>query len=120
MRYETLKIVRKLENGRADCLDVKRLGELADEGDPYASLEYGICLYLGEQVLEDKDRSFIYFEKASKSDDFNILVELVSFMNYFEDSRFNELIDVGMKKIRKKMEDKGKELGIDINNLRLN
>ncbi len=120
MRYETLKIVRKLENGRADYLDVKRLGELADEGDLYASLEYGICLYLGEQVLEDKDRSYIYFEKASKSDDFNILVELVSFMNYFEDSRFNELIDVVMKKIRKKMEDKGKELGIDINNLRLN
>ena len=37
MRYETLKIVRKLENGRADYLDVKRLGELADEGDLYAN-----------------------------------------------------------------------------------
>ena len=120
MSQEVFKIVRRLEDGYADYFDVERLGVLANEGDLYASLEYGICLYLGEQVFEDKEKSYTYFEKASASDDFNILFELVSFMNYVEDSRFKELIDKGMKKIRKKMEDKAKELGIDINNLHIN
>lgn len=120
MNEEILEIVRKLEDGTADYFDVERLGKLADEGNFYAALEYGICLYLGEQVLIDKDKAQTYFEKAIQSDDFSVLVELVSFLDYVDPFRFNELIDIGTKKIRKKMEDKGKELGIDINNLHLN
>lgn len=38
MNKEVLKIVGKLEDGTADSLDVKRLGELAKDGDLYASL----------------------------------------------------------------------------------
>ena len=102
MSQEVFKIVRRLEDGYADYFDVERLGVLANEGDLYASLEYGICLYLGEQVFEDKEKSYTYFEKASASDDFNILFELVSFMNYVEDSRFKELIDKGMKRYVKR------------------
>ena len=69
MNEEVLEIVRKLEEGTADYFDVERLGKLADEGDLYAALEYGICLYLGEQVLVDKDKAQSYFEKAIQSDD---------------------------------------------------
>ena len=47
MNKEVLNIVGKLEDGAADALDVKRLGELAREGGLYALLEYRICLYLG-------------------------------------------------------------------------
>ena len=117
MRYETLKIVRKLENGRADYLDVKRLGELADEGDLYASLEYGICLYLGEQIEPSISEATNYFVEALKSDDFGVLVELVSFMEYVDPILFEDLINQGHKKIYEKMKAKGQEIGIDIDNL---
>ena len=117
MRYETLKIVRKLENGRADYLDVKRLGELADEGDLYASLEYGICLYLGEQIEPSISEATNYFIEALKSDDFGVLVELVSFMEYVDSILFEDLINQGNKKIYEKMKTKGQEIGIDIDNL---
>ena len=117
MRYETLKIVRKLENGRADYLDVKRLGELADEGDLYASLEYGICLYLGEQIEPSISEATAYFIEALKSDDFGVLVELVSFMEYVDPILFEDLINQGRKKIYEKMKSKGQEIGIDIDNL---
>ena len=117
MRYETLKIVRKLENGRADYLDVKRLGELADEGDLYASLEYGICLYLGEQIEPSISEATNYFIEALKSDDFGVLVELVSFMEYVDPILFEDLINQGHKKIYEKMKAKRQEIGIDIDNL---
>lgn len=117
MRYETLKIVRKLENGRADYLDVKRLGELADEGDLYASLEYGICLYLGEQIEPSISEATNYFVEALKSDDFGVLVELVSFMEYVDPILFEDLINEVHKKIYEKMKAKGQETGIDIDNL---
>lgn len=113
MNEEVLDIVRKLEDGFATYFDVERLGKLADEGDLYAALEYGICLYLGEQVLIDKDKAQSYFEKAIQSDDFGVLVELVSFMDYVDPYRFDELIDLGKKKVNRKIEEKNKELGFD-------
>ena len=113
MNEEVLEIVRKLEDGIADYFDVERLGKLADEGNLYAALEYGICLYLGEQVLIDKDKAQSYFEKAIESDDFSVLVELVSFLDYVDPYRFNELIELGKKKVHREIEDKSKELGFD-------
>lgn len=113
MNEEVLEIVRKLEDGLATYFDVERLGKLADEGSLYAALEYGICLYLGEQVLVDKDKAQSYFEKAIQSDDFSVLVELVSFMDYVDPFRFKELIDIGKEKVRRKIEEKSKELGFD-------
>lgn len=117
MNEEVLEIVRKLEDGMADYFDVERLGKLADEGNLYAALEYGICLYLGEQVLIDKDKAQAYFEKAIESDDFGVLVELVSFMDYVDPYLFNELIELGKKKVQRKIEEKSKELGFDISEL---
>ncbi len=117
MNEEVLEIVRKLENGIADYFDVERLGKLADEGDLYAALEYGICLYLGEQVLIDKKKARSYFEMAIESDDFGVLVELVSFMDYVDPFRFNELIELGKKKVHRKIEEKNKELGFDTSKL---
>ena len=113
MNEEVLEIVRKLEDGTADYFDVERLGKLGDGGDLYAALEYGICLYLGEQVLIDKDKAQSYFEMAIESDDFGVLVELVSFMDYVDPYRFDELIDLGKKKVNRKIEEKSKELGFD-------
>lgn len=117
MNEEILEIVRKLEDGTADYFDVERLGKLAYGGDLYAALEYGICLYLGEQVLIDKDKAQFYFEKAIQSDDFGVLVELVSFMDYVDPFRFNELIELGKKKVHRKIEEKNKELGFDTSKL---
>ena len=117
MNEEILEIVRKLEDGTADYFDVERLGRLADEGNFYAALEYGICLYLGEQVLIDKDKAQSYFEKAIRSDDFSVLVELVSFLDYVDPFRFDKLIDIGKKKVHRKIEEKSKELGIDASKL---
>lgn len=113
MNEEVLEIVRKLEDGTADYFDVERLGRLADEGNFYAALEYGICLYLGEQVLIDKDKAQVYFEKTIESDDFSVLVELVSFMDYADQYRFVDLIDNGKEKVHRKIEEKSKELGFD-------
>lgn len=117
MNEEVLEIVRKLEDGFATYFDVERLGKLAEEGDLYAALEYGICLYLGEQVLVDKDKAEIYFEKAIQSDDFSVLIELVSFMDYVDPFRFKELIDIGKEKVQRKIEEKSKELGFDASKL---
>lgn len=117
MNEEVLEIVRKLEDGTAGYFDVERLGRLADEGNFYAALEYGICLYLGEQVLIDNDKAQFYFEKAIQSDDFGVLVELVSFMDYVDPYRFNELIELGKKKVHRKIEEKSKELGFDSSKL---
>lgn len=117
MNEEVLEIVRKLEDGFATYFDVERLGKLADEGDHYAALEYGICLYLGEQVLVDKEKAQSYFEKAIQSDDFGVLVELVSFMDYVDPFRFKELIDIGKEKVHRKIEEKSKELGFDASKL---
>lgn len=117
MNEEVLEIVRKLEDGIADYFDVERLGNLADGGDLYAALEYGICLYLGEQVLVDKDKAESYFEKAIQSDDFSVLVELVSFLDYVDPFRFDELIVLGKKKVHRKIEKKSKELGFDASKL---
>ena len=117
MNEEVLEIVRKLEDGMADYFDVERLGKLADEGNLYAALEYGICLYLGEQVLVDKDKAQCYFEMAIESNDFGVLVELVSFLDYVDPYRFNELIELGKKKVQRKIEEKSKELGFDTSKL---
>lgn len=117
MNEKVLEIVRKLEDGIADYFDVERLGRLADEGDFYAALEYGICLYLGEQVLIDKDKAQSYFEKAIQSDDFGVLVELVSFLDYVDPFRFGELIIIGKDKVHKKIEEKNIELGFNTTKL---
>lgn len=117
MNEEVLEIVRKLEDGFATYYDVERLGKLADEGDLYAALEYGICLYLGEQVLINKEKAQSYFDKAIQSDDFGVLVELVSFMDYMDPFRFKELIDIGKEKVHRKIEEKNKELGFDASKL---
>ncbi len=117
MNKEAMAIVRKLEDGSADVLDVKRLGELAREGDLYASLEYGICLYLGEQIEPNISEATNYFIEAAKSDDFAILVELASFMEYVDPILFEELINEVHKKIYEKMKARGQEIGIDIDNL---
>ena len=117
MNKEALKIVGKLEEGTADALDVKRLGELAKEGDLYASLEYGICFYLGEQIEPSISEATKHFIKSAKSDDFGILVELASFMEYVDPILFEELINELHKKIYEKMKAKGQEIGIDIDNL---
>lgn len=117
MNEEVLEIVRKLEDGTADYFDVERLGKLAEEGNLYAALEYGICLYLGEHVLVDKDKAQSYFEQAIQSDDFSVLIELVSFMDYVDPFRFKELIDLGKEKIQREIEEKSKELGFDASKL---
>ena len=116
-KLEVMKIVGKLEDGTADSLDVIRLCELAKEGDLYASLEYGICLYLGEQIEPSINEATNYFIEALKSDDFGVLVELVSFMEYVDPILFEDLINQGHKKIYEKMKAKGQEIGIDIDNL---
>ena len=92
MNKEVMKIVGKLEDGTADSLDVIRLGELAKEGELYAALEYGICLYLGEQIEPSISEATNYFIEALKSDDFGVLVELVSFMEYVDPILFEDLI----------------------------
>lgn len=117
MKKEVRKIVDKLEEGTADVLDIKRLGELAKNGDLYAALEYGICLYLGEQVEPNISEATRCFIEASKSDDFAILVELASFMEYVDPILFEELINEVHKRIYEKMKAKGQEIGIDIDNL---
>lgn len=117
MNKEVLKIVGKLKDGTADSLDVKRLGELAREGDLYASLEYGIYLYLGEQIEPSISEAIKYFIESAKSYDFGILVELASFMEYVDPILFEELINEVHKKIYEKMKAKGQEIGIDIDNL---
>ena len=117
MNQEVMKIVGKLEEGTADILDIKRLGELAKNGDLYAALEYGICLYLGEQIEPSISEATNYFIEALKSDDFGVLVELVSFMEYVDPILFEDLINQGHKKIYEKMKAKGREIGIDIDNL---
>ena len=93
MNKEVMKIVGKLEDGTADSLDVIRLGELA--------------------ISEATN----YFIEALKSDDFGVLVELVSFMEYVDPILFEDLINKGQKKIYEKMKAKGQEIGIDIDNL---
>lgn len=117
MNQEVRKIVDKLEKGTADVLDIKRLGELAKDGDFYAALEYGICLYLGEQIEPSISEATNYFIEVLKSDDFGVLVELVSFMEYVDPILFEDLISQGHKKIYEKMKAKGQEIGIDIDNL---
>ena len=116
MNQEVRKIVGKLEEGTADSLDVKRLGELAKDGNLYAALEYGICFYLGEQIEPSISEATNYFIEALKSDDFGVLVELVSFMEYVDPILFEDLINQGNKKIYEKMKTKGQEIGIDIDN----
>lgn len=65
----------------------------------------------------DKDKAQFYFEKAIRSDDSGVLVELVSFMDYVDPFRFDELIGLGKKKVQRKIEEKSKELGFDASKL---
>ena len=67
--------------------------------------------------MVDKDKAQSYFETAIKSDDFGVLVELVSFLDYVDPYRFMDLIDIGKEKVHKKIEGKSKELGFDASKL---
>ena len=105
-------LVPIISRDKMDNYATKFLKEFCPE-----ALEYGICLYLGEQVLVDKDKAQSYFEMAIQSDDFGVLVELVSFLDYVDPFRFDELIGLGKKRVQTKIEQKSKELGFDASKL---
>ena len=79
MTEEVDGILARLKDWSATKKDVIRLKEIADLGDTKASLNYGICLFVGHLVEEDKEKASKYFEKVYLSGTIEELNELASF-----------------------------------------
>ena len=79
MNVEVDKIIRKFERHEETLEDANRLKAYADQGDTKAALNYGICLFVGHLVGEDKDEASKYLEKVYLSGKLEGLNELASF-----------------------------------------
>lgn len=79
MNEEVDEIIEKFERHEETIEDAYRLKAYADQGDTKAALNYGICLFVGHLVVEDKDEASKYLEKVYMSGRIEELNELASF-----------------------------------------
>lgn len=79
MNEEVGDILFKFKEWTATKEDAMRLKEIADQGDTKASLNYGICLFVGHLIDEDRDEASKYFERGYLNGAIEELNELASF-----------------------------------------
>lgn len=117
--------------------DSYKLKELADQGNTKTSLNYGICLFVGHLIDEDKEEASKYFEKVYINGRIKELNELADFydevggpayknmsdmivkkaMAKFKKLSFEEQLDFFMKYANKDMVDEVAKMFADLKNL---
>lgn len=109
MNEEVNVILTKLEDDTATKNDVRKLKELADQGNTKAALNYGICLFVGHLIEEDREEASKYFEKVYISGRIEELNELADFYDEVGGSAYSDLSEM----ITRKAMPKFKELNLD-------
>ena len=79
MNEEVDVVLSKLKDDTATKKDVMELKSLADQGNTKAALNYGICLFVGHLIDEDREEASRYFEKVYISGRIEELNELADF-----------------------------------------
>ena len=102
MTEEVDGILARLKDWSATKKDVIRLKEIADLGDTKASLNYGICLFVGHLVEEDKEKASKYFEKVYLSGTIEELNELASFYDEVGGPAYRNMSDMVVEKAMSK------------------
>lgn len=117
--------------------DAYKLKELADQGNTKASLNYGICLFVGHLIDEDKEEASKHFDKVYINGRIKELNELADFydevggpacknmsdmivkkaMAKFKKLSFEEQLDFFMKYANKDMVDEVAKMFADLKNL---
>lgn len=73
------EVIANFRGGTATRKDVERLKELADQGNTKAALNYGICLFIGNLIDEDREEASRYFEQVYLEGKIEELINLSAF-----------------------------------------
>lgn len=98
MNEEVENILFKFKEWTATKEDVLRLKEIADRGDTRASLNYGICLFVGHLIDENRDKASKYFEKVYLNGTIEELNELASFYDEVGGPAYKNMSDMCVSK----------------------
>lgn len=98
MNKEVERILFKLKEWTATKEDVIRPKEIDDWGDTKASLNYGICLFVGHLTDEGKDEASRYFEKVYMNGAIEELNELASFYDKVGGHAYKNMSDMCVSK----------------------
>ncbi len=109
MNEEVDAILAKLKDDTATKKDVMELSSLADRGNTKTALNYGICLFVGHLIDEDREEASRYFEKVYISGRIEELNELADFYDEVGGPAYGDLSDTIVKKAMSKF----KELSLD-------
>ena len=102
-------VLSKLKDDTATKKDVMELKSLADQGNTKAALNYGICLFVGHLIDEDREEASRYFEKVYISGRIEELNELADFYDEVGGPAYSGLSEMVVKKAMSKF----KELSLD-------
>ena len=94
MNEEIEKIVMKFNHHEETIEDVYKLKNYADQGDTKAALNYGICLFVGHLIGEDKEEASKYFEKVYISGKIEELNELAQFYEEVGGAAYQNMSDM--------------------------
>lgn len=94
MNEEVEDILFKLKEWTANKEDILRLKEIADQGDTKASLNYGICLFVGHLIDENRNEASKYFEKVYLNGTIEELNELASFYDEVGGPAYKNMSDM--------------------------
>lgn len=75
-----------------------KLKAIADQGDAKASLNYGICLFVGHLIDENKAEAYKYFKKVYLNGAIEELNELVSFYDEVSGLAYQNMSDICIMK----------------------
>ena len=75
-----------------------KLKEIADQGDTNASLNYGICLFVGHLIDEYRDEASKYFEKVYLNGVLEELNELAWFYDEVGVSAYKGMSEIAVEK----------------------
>lgn len=137
MNEEVDEILEKFNKNEEKVENVYKLKELTDQGNTEAALNYGICLFIGHLVDEDKEEASKYFEKVYISGRIEELNELADFydevggpacenvsdmvvkkaMAKFKELSFEDQLDFFMKYANKNMVDEVAKMFADLKDL---
>jgi len=109
MNEEVNAALAKLKDDTATKKDVMELKHFANHGNTKAALNYGICLFVGHLIDEDREEASRYFEKVYMSGRIEELNELSDFYNEVGGPAYNDLSEMIVKKAMSKF----KELSLD-------
>lgn len=105
MNEEVDEILEKFNKNEERVDDVYKLKGLADQGNTKAALNYGICLFVGHLIDEDKEEASKYFEKVYISGRIEELNELADFYDEVGGPAYKNMSDMVVKKVMAKFKE---------------